>query len=193
MDHVNVHFAAVSVHFAVQIPDLVLEGAASPHPGLASHADVWVGTRRSSIVSARLVRGAQHQKPLAELMAEAASARDREPSPEQVCEAPSRCRSLLGGEIDTAARPSSRAETHPSGTPRGQPKQPLPHVNVLSRPARLSLGRDAAGRSHVPPVHGALRFSSLSASPTARTPRLAARCPLPCGASALACATNEAG
>jgi hypothetical protein len=165
------------------MPDLALEGAVcppgptptQPTPALNTGCLGRDPSLEHRVYSPSSVR-AQRQKPFARLMGRGGP-RAGAPSPEQGCQARSRCRSRLGRDRHRPRGPSHVRRFMRAERLEGSRNSRCRRVNVLSR----QVTRDAAATRprRAPPsvrVHGAPRFLSPGNSPTARAPRLAARC-----------------
>lgn len=162
-------------------------------PGL-EHRVSGQGARRSSIASARHRACVHSARALRPARGRGGPSARPQVSPEQECEARSRCRSLLGRD---RYRPPGPA--HVRGLIRAEHLECSRNslcrrVSVLSRPGRP---RPRPRRGHAVPlpacVMGAPRLPSPSASPAGSNPEIGSSMPLSRRASAIACATNEAG
>jgi hypothetical protein len=142
-------------------------GQRRPNLPALEHGMSGQGPRRSSTVSARLVRGGTAPEAPSPHSWLRRSARARPRAFPRT-----RMRSSLtlpqspGARSTPSARPSSHAGTHSERNASSPPRQPLPHVNVLSRPDRPRLRPRRAQPSPRP------RLSTGRRDSPRRAPRL---------------------
>jgi hypothetical protein len=179
------------------MPDLALEGAVcppgptptQPTPALNTGCLGRDPSLEHRVCSPSSVR-AQRQKPFAPLMGRGGPGAGAPPPHKDAKLA--HAAAVAWARSTPPSRPSSRAETHPSGTPRGQPNSLCRRVQRTFPTSR----RDAAATR----PRRALRpcaFTGRRDSPRRRLapwlePRDWRLDALPCRSGALACATNEA-